>query len=238
MKHTIQLIAFALLMFSITACQKVIGDGPLTTATRQHNGFTAISSSVDADIIFTQGQTYKVEINAQQNIIDRMKSEVCNGELRFYYPGKFDIGRHDPITIYITAPGVTAFTMNGSGDLRSNEIEAGNRSVRLQTNGSGSMYFSAIKAASVDANVVGSGEVMVAAGSTITENCDISGSGKIDLNGLPADNASASISGSGNISVWANKTLDVHISGSGHVYYRGTPHITTSISGSGKLSHQ
>ena len=235
MKYIVKALAIAILALTATSCNKIRGEGPTVSETRSHRGFTSISSSVDADVIFTQGQDYHVEITAQQNIIERMKSDVSGGELRFYFADCFNIGHHDPIKIYVTAPNVTGFTINGSGDLRSSDLEMGDKAVHLKVNGSGSMYFTAIYAGSIDGGVVGSGNMNIAAGEAAGERCDISGSGTIDFNNLLADRVTTNTTGSGSTSVYAKSSLDVSISGSGNVYYRGTPRITSNISGSGNI---
>jgi len=235
MKKTFQFFLLAAVLILAASCQKVMADGPVISQTRNHSGFTAISSSVDAIVTYTQSPDYHVEIRAQQAILDNMRSEIVDGELRFYYPGKVHIGHHEQVNIYVSAPDVSGFTMNGSGELRGETLELAKKTVRFKISGSGSVYFSKLTAEALEGKVSGSGKMTVAAGNILRESCEISGSGDMDFNNLEADDVTAHISGSGTVRTAANKSLDVHISGSGKVYYRGTPRITSSISGSGKL---
>jgi len=235
MKHTRLFFLFAALLITSASCHKIKADGPLISETRYHSGFNAISCDIDATVIFTQSDDYHVEICAQQALLDKMRTEVEGGELHIYYPGGIYIGRHEPVTIYISAPAVSGFNLNGSGELRGGVLRAGNKTVRLKISGSGKMDFSNLSAGALEASVVGSGKMNAAAGTVVRESCEISGSGDIDFNNLDAEDVTTRISGSGTIRTAASNTLDVRISGSGKVYYRGTPRVTTSISGSGKV---
>jgi hypothetical protein len=113
MKSAIQALFVAALILLSTSCHKINADGPVVTKTMSFNQFTTVSSSVDATVTFTQSPQYHVEVSAQQAIHDKMRVEVIDGELRFDYPGSINIGRHDPINIYISGPDVCGFTVNG-----------------------------------------------------------------------------------------------------------------------------
>lgn len=236
MKPTIQLVLIAALCLFSASCTKINADGPIITETLDHKNFNAVTSEVDANLIYTQAPEFHVEIQAQQAILDKMKSSVSNGELRFYYPNSINIGRHEPINIYISGPQVRGFEIHGSGEIRGGDVKVSEKDiVHIEINGSGSAYFSSIVAHKIEAKVNGSGKMTVASGDVDLESCEISGSGDIDFLNVAADDVTAKISGSGSVYTTANNTLNAQISGSGNVYYRGKPQVTTSISGSGKV---
>src|SRR5690606_25700422 len=159
MKLSIQLLFAAALLLLAASCKKVNADGPTVTELRHHTGFTSVSSSVNATVIVSQAPDFRVEIHAQQALLDRMKTKVEGGELRFYYPGNVNIGRHDGVTIYISAPELDGFTINGSGELRGGELRATDKTVRLEINGSGSMFLPKLSSGAIEAKVVGSGSM-------------------------------------------------------------------------------
>jgi hypothetical protein len=235
MRSFVQFLAIALLAFTSASCTKIKGNGPTISQNRYQSHFSAISCSVDATLIYTQSTDSRIEIRGQQNILDKLRSDVSDSELRFYFPAGTIIGSHDAITIFVSAPSVTGFTLNGSGELRSGSIQAAGKTVSAKTNGSGNMYLASVTAESLNASVVGSGEMHIAGGYAPSLSSEVSGSGDIDLNGLRADDVHTRTSGSGNTHVWAERTLDVRISGSGDVFYRGNPRVTTNISGSGNV---
>jgi hypothetical protein len=236
MKNILSATLLAFLLFTAASCKKVRGDGPTVTETRSHSDFTAISSGIPAEVEYRTAPDYSVEISAQQNILDKIRSEVHGGELRFEFRSPYNFGPHDPIKVRISGPDVTGFTVDGSGSIEAGEVVRTGKTVRLKVNGSGDIHFESVEASGVDAEVVGSGKVTVADGDVATASADISGSGDIDLRDLSSEDADARISGSGKIYLKASRKLDVDISGSGKVYYRGNPTVTTNISGSGSVS--
>jgi hypothetical protein len=231
-------LAFTCPLLLTASCKKFNGDGPVVSETRTLSNYKSISSSVDANIIYTQSAHYSIEITAQQNVINKIRSEVSGDELRFYYPGNTHFINHEPINIYISAPHVNDFTIDGSGELRAGALNLPDEDVHLKINGSGSVYFTAIKAGVVDADIFGSGDMRISDGTAGKVYTEIKGSGNMDLSNLMSKDVYTNTSGSGDTRVWATNNLNVDISGSGDVHYRGTPRVSTNISGSGKVQPQ
>ena len=218
----------------ITGCSKITGSGPVVTENRNTPQFNRLGISVPGDVVYTQSNTYKVEIEAQQNIIDIIQTPVTNGELIVKIKNDVRIKSHERIIVRVSSPEMTGLRVSGSGNLRS----SGNlqsESMRLNISGSGNIMVPQLTTGDIEATVSGSGDIRVSAGSAIEEDLRISGSGSIDLANVTAKVARTSTSGSGTMRVHASDRLEVSISGSGNVFYKGNPSITTSISGSGKV---
>ena len=75
----VAVLAVALSIFP--SCEKVVGEGPLVTQTRTVGNFTGISSEMSGKVNFAVAPEYKVEITAQQNILDVLNTNVVNGVL-------------------------------------------------------------------------------------------------------------------------------------------------------------
>jgi hypothetical protein len=233
MKAVVVLLVAAIFIFA--SCTKVIGDGPLVTELRSVGNFTGISSETSATVNFTIAPAYKVEITAQQNILDVIKTYVVNGVLHIDFKNNVRVKAHEGITINITAPAADYFRLSGTGNMNVNgDLTASN--LQVQLSGTGNIAISkAVIANKIDAGISGSGDIRIINGSAVNEDLDISGSGKIDVAGIAAENGITHTSGSGDMKVMLSKTLDAKISGSGSVYYHGNPIITTHISGSGNV---
>jgi hypothetical protein len=236
--RTTSFLAITACLLLTVSCRKLNGDGPVVSETRTHTNYKAITSDIDANIIYTQSGNYSIEIQAQQNILNKLRSEVSGGELRFYYPNNTHFINHEPINIYISAPHVNDFTVDGSGEIRAAALNLPDEDVHLKINGSGSVYVSSLKAGVLDADIIGSGDMRIGDGSVNKVYTQIEGSGDLDFSNLMARDVSTNTSGSGETRVWATNNLNVDISGSGDVYYRGTPRVSTNISGSGKVRPQ
>lgn len=231
------LALFAFLTLSLTSsCKKVTGEGPMVTETRSISGFNSIRSELSADVYFTPGSAYRVEIEAQQNIIDQIETVLNDDKLTIRVKRNVNLTSHERIRVNITAPDIREIYLSGSGNIYvTNAFNTGN--LNLKISGSGSMMVPELEAFSLSASISGSGDMTIGAGHVEQETLEISGSGSIDALGCSAIDAAVRISGSGNIRVFATETLDVKITGSGDVYYKGNPSLDVDISGSGKLKH-
>ena len=224
-------------MVSLSSCDKDIinGDGPIVTETRSINGFTGVSTSIPGKINYTIDPVYKVEILAQQNILNVIKTEVTAGILQIKFPNYVNVRSHDEIIVNIHAPSASYVSISGVGNVFVVGSTISN-DLTLSMSGSGNINMqSALIANKIDARISGSGNIKVTGGSAINEELHISGSGSIDMGSVFASNGDIHISGSGDTWVRLSQTLDASISGSGSVYYKGTPTITSHVSGSGSV---
>ena len=222
-------------LFIFPSCEKVVGEGPLVTQTRTVGNFTGVSSEMSGKVNFTIAPNYKVEITAQQNILDVLNTNVVNGVLHIDFKNNVRVKQHEDLLINITAPYADYFRLSGSGNMNvQGDITANNLKVTLSGSGDITVQ-NAVIADKIDTDISGSGNISIAGGSAVNEDVDISGSGKVEMAGVDAQNAVTHTSGSGDVKLALSTNLDAHISGSGSVYYHGNPIISTHISGSGRV---
>jgi hypothetical protein len=216
------------------SCHKIKGNGPLVSKSYNLSGFSEIESSLDADVYITQDSFYKVEIIAQQNILDVIQTPIVNGALSIQIEKYKNVVRYDRVEVHITAPNIIGLRINGTGSVTALQpISSGNLAVAVS--GSGHIKMAGYTGNSLTARISGSGEITINGGSVNTEEVKIDGSGEVDMMGVSAKTAEIETSGSATTSVWVSDYLDVEISGSGNVYYMGNPATQISISGSGKV---
>jgi len=251
-------ISFVLAIFPITllivSCEKIKGKGDVITENRTVTGYSGIGLCLSGTVYYKQDSVYSLQIIAQQNILDRLVTEVEGNTLIIKMKPHVILGAHDPIRIYVTAPDVSSLDVSGSGDFYTEnnwlggDITAdisGSGSINIayleanrfsaKVSGSGSINIAYLEANRFSAKVSGSGSIRTLGGKVTEEDPKISGSGDIDQQNVVCDNVYTSTSGSGETYVNAQKWLDVNISGSGDVYYYGNPTIEVRISGSGSL---
>ncbi len=236
--NTIKIIAQALIAAAVfQSCSKIDGEGPVVTETRTTGNFSAISMDISGELYYTEGAVYKVEIKAQQNILNEIDVLVSGGTLKIKTKkNNVHLKPDEVIVVNVTAPAVNGLSVGGSGNIHA-ENAFQPASLSLNISGSGGIQLKNVVTPSVDATISGSGNIFIAAGDIAAQTLRISGSGSIDLLGVTGKTASADVSGSGNIKVFASQTLQAKISGSGNVYYKGTPAVTSQVSGSGSVVH-
>ena len=224
-------------MIIFTSCEKVTGEGVLVSEIRTTAAFDGVESEISGNVIYTQGNDYKVELTAQQNILNVMETPVLSKKLVVRFKNNVRVKTHEQITIKVTAPSISSIGLSGSGNISVlSPLTGGDLTFRLS--GSGDMILPTVTCNYLETNISGSGSISIAGGTATTENFKISGSGDVDARNVMAKTVSTNTSGSGTLRVAASEKLDVKISGSGSVYYWGTPIISTDISGSGRVIHQ
>lgn len=236
MKKLSSAVAVMVIAMAFASCDKVTGDGPVVTENRNIVNFAGVDLRVSANVYFKQDPNYKVEISAQQNVLNVIETYVSDNKLVVKFKSGVNLKSHEPIVINVSAPNANRFRISGSGSI-STTGDLTPAAMELDISGSGNLNIAELHTGQVDADISGSGNIKVTAGAATQETLKISGSGDIDLGGIAANSANTTTSGSGNTRVNASQNLTVRISGSGSVYYKGTPVINTSISGSGKLIH-
>ncbi|MEP7231838.1 MAG: head GIN domain-containing protein [Ginsengibacter sp.] len=235
-KLSIVLVSMAIIA-SFTSCKKVTGEGPLVTENRAIGNFNSVASAISADVYYKQDAAFKVEITAQQNILNVIETNLVNNELIIKFRNDVRVKTHETIIVNVSSPTINGLRISGSGNLvASDSIITTNMDFSLS--GSGNISVNKILAATIDANISGSGNIAIANGAVKTEKFRISGSGNIDALNVAAEDATTTTSGSGEMQVNASQNLDVTISGSGSVFYTGNPIINSHISGSGKVIHK
>lgn len=225
------LILFISFLFAFSACDCIEGEGPVETEHRNQRGFDAIELEISANVYIKQADQFEIKIDAQQNILDILRTRIRGNTLVIDYEEMCVMNRSS-IDIYISMPELSELNVDGSGDIVSDDV-FGSDEIYMSISGSGSIDVE-VEAEEVDLKISGSGDIIVS-GRTVKLFTSTSGSGVIQANRLKADNVKVRISGSGSVKVYAIEYLETKISGSGSVYYNGDPRINSNINGSGRI---
>jgi hypothetical protein len=236
MKKSTFLLPVLALALTLISCNKITGKGDVIAEKRSITGFTAISLSMEGDVHFTPDTVYLVEVDAQQNILDVIETNVEGSTLVLKIQDNTILGKHEPIRFYIHAPSVKDLDISGSGNIYTSPVMS-QPELGFNISGSGSTNISEVMCHQLNGRISGSGNITGSAGTTDYETLTISGSGNMNFLDVIADTVYVNISGSGDAKVNAVKFLDVTISGSGNVRYDGNPIISQHISGSGSVVH-
>ena len=220
----------------ITSCEKIDGEGPIVTENRDVSGFTGIDFRIGGDVTFKKDAVYKVEVSAQQNILDKLETYVSDGNLVIKAKNSIHIRSYRDVTVVVSGPEMNRLRVSGSGNITTtNAFTTG--SMDMDVSGSGKIIVTDMTADYADLKISGSGDIKIHNGTINEERLKISGSGSMDLSNVKATKATTTTSGSGDIRLQVSQHLNTTISGSGSVFYKGNPIIDTKISGSGKVTH-
>jgi hypothetical protein len=232
------LLACLITISSVTSCKKDCfpsnGKGPAVTVIYSVPAFHSVRLAIDGNVHLTQGNVQKLEISAQQNILDKLSLEVVNGKLVIGFDNNCGSINYQTLEIYITIPEVKEIGISGSGNIvTSNTIQSNNLSFDIS--GSGNVT-AAVQTTSVSSNISGSGNINMSGIASIVK-FTVSGSGNLRGYQLETLDADITVSGSGDVETTVENNLNVTVSGSGSVRYKGHPAVNSSISGSGSITH-
>ncbi len=206
---------------------------------RHLSGFSAVSAGGSFDVYITQGPTESVKVEAPDNIIDQIITEVDGGVLKIYnkHNNGFHwdemFGNHKKIAVYVTCKDLNAISVSGSGDVSFKDGIRTN-SLKLKVSGSGDVS-GKVDVKSLESGITGSGDVKLS-GHAENSVVSVSGSGDFEARNMVTVNTSVQVSGSGDASVNASGRVNASISGSGDVRYTGgARNISSAKSGSGDI---
>jgi hypothetical protein len=187
------------------------GSGNVATEARDVSDFDQVDLSGAATVLIEVAGTQSLTIEAEDNILPLLTTEVTDGTLKLGSSQRISPSRDVVYTITVV------------------NLEA------VAVSGSGSVTASGIDADAFKAEISGSGTVIP---DGVSESLDvsISGSGSFEGEDLESATGSVSLAGSGDAVVNVTDDLDVKVTGSGNVQYLGDPKISISSSGSGKVS--
>lgn len=198
---------------ALVACSVTTGSGNVVSESRNVSGFTKIDLTGAGEVTIDQNGTEALTIEADDNLMPKVTSEVVDGTLRLGERSNL-ISLTKPVKYRVSVKDLTGLMISGSGTVTAAKITSSRLAVDI--NGSG----------------------RVTAGGTV-ENQDlmISGSGDYQAKDLQTKITTVKISGSGDAAVSVSDSLDIQMSGSGKLtYYGNPPQVTQQISGSGRVS--
>ncbi|MBG0785508.1 MAG: DUF2807 domain-containing protein [Anaerolineaceae bacterium] len=190
------------------------------------------------EIFLMQGEACSLEIKGNPDLIERVKTNIQDGELSIVYDVKIkdwsdlQILGSPKLQYYITMKDIEAVKMGGAGNLEAGHLEADKLS--LAHNGLGKMQISDLHCQDLTAELSGLGEIFLK-GAVQTQTVDLTGAGSYDAVGLESRVARVSLSGAGSANVWVEETLDASVSGAGSIRYKGQASVTQNRSGLGDI---
>src|SRR3982750_3169112 len=72
------ILSLIVIVIVFSSCEKVTGDGPVVTETRNIVNYSGVDLRVSANVYFREDPNFKVEISAQRNILEEMETYVSD----------------------------------------------------------------------------------------------------------------------------------------------------------------
>lgn len=187
--------------------------GPITERELTWTGADELLVDLPGDVVFLQGEPSSVRLSGPQTLVERVVLDGGRLSLRSDETPMRRRRGDGRLSVTVTAPGVSRFVVNGSGDL---DIRGFDQDT-------------------LEARVNGSGD-LTADGRARVATAEVAGSGEIDLSALTLDEARIRISGSGEVRAAPTASAEIGVFGSGDVRLDRRPaRLVQNVRGSGDV---
>jgi hypothetical protein len=206
------------------------GNGNVVSETRSvSEDFTVVSAAEGLDVFVSQGKESSIKVEADDNIIDLIQTDISNGKLRVH--AERNIGRATK-KIYVTLPEITGLESSSGADLVSeNTLEVDK--VNLSAS-SGSDLRVAIMADEIHADSSSGADIRIS-GKTQLLDAESSSGSDIKAMGLEAKVCHADASSGADISVNVSDELIAEATSGADIRYSGEPSVQKNKSASGSV---
>lgn len=184
--------------FSFSVNKKTIGSGKVVTESRDISDFSGVDVSGVFQVEITAQKDFGVEVEADDNLIPLIKTEVRGGVL--HIKSERRLSTNNGLKIRISAPDIESIEASGASKVNLAGVK--NNELRIDTSG----------ASKIDL-----------AGETAKLSVDVSGASYIDGENLKAENADIDASGASHVNVFSTNVLKIGASGASKVIYSGSP---------------
>lgn len=211
------------------------GSGNIITETRDVDDFTSIEVDFPAQVFVTQGKSVSVEVEADDNFLPGLQTQVRGDTLEIFYRVE-DGDRVNPseaVKIMIVVENLEEINFGSAGDIEVDGVEGDQ--LYVSVSGAGNLDLKDIDVKELGVSLSGAGN-MVASGVADKFELDISGFGNFNGKNLHTQVADIEMSGAGSATVWVDDELDASISGAGSINYYGSPEVTKRVSGVGSVT--
>ena len=208
----------------------VRGNGNVQKETRKVSSFDALDISSAFDVYLTQGNTESLVIEADENLLDVIKTEVRGGVLKIYVDA--NIRNSKTMKAYISFKMLSMIELSGACDVYG-ENDFKFDDIEIETSGAAEIEMK-MTARKVYLDLSGASDIEFK-GSAQEMVVDVSGA--TDLHALDFEVRECTIdaSGASTIRVFVTDELSVDASGASTVRYKGNPGIEIDTSGASSI---
>jgi hypothetical protein len=181
---------------NIRIFSKVKGSGNAQTERRDVSGFSSVRVSGAITVEVTAQKDFAVEVEADDNLLPNVKTEVRGDTLRIYTEGRFST--RSPIRVRIAMPQIESLDVSGASKGILTNVK--NESLTLEANGASKI--------TVD-------------GETKELRADVNGASRLDAENLKTENVSVESNGASSAIVFANNEISARASGASSIRWTG-----------------
>ncbi|MBO0356857.1 DUF2807 domain-containing protein [Hymenobacter sp. BT186] len=219
--------SFALL--SVLATTALVGLSACSSVAQQQRSvgsFQMVKASGAINLYVRQGPTTKVEVDADEDVLESVKTEVRGNTLTIYRDKNFSLTgmlRSKTVKVYITTPQLAGIEVSGASDVKG-ETPISADDFRIQASGASDVTLT-LNAKSLTTNASGASDIRLD-GRVERQQVDISGSSDYRASDLRSRKASVQASGASDAYVYVDDELQARSSGASDVHNKGRARVS------------
>lgn len=238
MKTLTKLLAILVLLITSTSCfidgmTGIRGNGNIISEDRTiSNDFDVIKVQQGINLFLTQGNSVELNVEADENIMDLLITEVKDNELKVYFDK--NVYRAKARNVYLTTKIISKIRTSSGASVKSeNTLQVG--SLDLDSS-SGSTIKVYVNAEEVTSSCSSGADIKIY-GKANTFSAKASSGSSIDADKLETVDAYATASSGANINVNVTNNLTAKASSGGDIDYEGEPsNVDKDTSSGGSVS--
>jgi len=230
------LFLFAVLSLTLGSCVMegwnygVSGNGNVVKETREVSGFTGIHVSSGIDVYLSEGSSFEVVVEADENLQEVIETDL-RGDMLVVGTDRVNIRRAEAKRVYVTLPRLKELKISSAGDCEG-KTPFHCDDLRLSISSAGDLTLE-VEADRIDLDISSSGDARLS-GRTGTLDASLSSAGDLNAFDLEARVVDVNVSSAGDARVFATEEISMTASSAGNIYYSGDPkvvHSSTSSAG-------
>ena len=238
LKITVLITTYLIILFTTSSCffegmTGIKGSNHVVSEERNiSSNFEVIKVQQGITVYLTQGNSTQIKVEADDNIIDLLVTEITNDELKIYF--KKNVNRAKARNVYLTTSDISKIRTSSGAHVKSeNTIQTTTLNLDSSSGSSMKIYVNAkevISESSSGANI----KIM---GKTTNFSANSSSGSSIDADELESVDAYTKASSGANINVNVSGKLTAKASSGGDIDFEGNPtSIDKDTSSGGSVS--
>lgn len=230
----------------------VMGSGIAKAEDRSISNVNGVELAIQGDMDITVGSSETLRIEADDNLLPYIQTEVSLGTLRIHSTPGYTLQSVRPIKYHLTVVKLNAIGLSSSGNVQVGDLKSASFSVSISSSGnlsmnslacnsllvsvssSGDARISTLNAEMIRVNISSSGNLDIGGGQVGQQTISISNSGAYRAGDLASSQADVTLSSSGEATIRVSERLNGRLSSSGNINYIGSPVVNVSTSSSGR----
>ena len=214
--------------------KKIKGTGYLVVHDRQADqSFTRVSVQQSITLYVSQGKTEGITVEADDNIIPYIKTEIKNGQLNIFLDPEVIVRGYTAMNVSVSMPVITDVNVAAAGRLKGSSPFIVNK-LEIVASGAGNVTLE-VKGSKVDVEASGAARLELK-GEVEHFDLEMSSASILKAWDLHVKDCDAEISGAAKAEVSISGQLEAEISSAGILIYDGNPQIMKqNVTGRGTL---